>query len=128
MQTQQRILKFVTLTNWYLTLGASGLALLFGPLDFTLGVLSGGLIVTLNFHLLARTLKKALTPPHPAAPATVIIKFYLRFALSGLMIFILISRHYVNPFGLFFGLSVVVASIFLATLCELKKLILKEAL
>jgi hypothetical protein len=47
--------------------------------------------------------------------------------VSGFIIFILIAGHYVNPVGLVIGLSVVVASIMLATLRELKNLIFKEA-
>ena len=100
---------------------------MFSPPDFARGVLCGGLLVTLNFHLLAKTLKKALTPPHLASPKVVMAKYYVRFIISGFIIFILISKHLVNPLGLFLGLSVVVASIVLATACELKKLIFKEA-
>jgi hypothetical protein len=57
----------------------------------------------------------------------VLVKYYIRFAVSGLIIFFLISGGHVHPLGLFVGLSVVVASIFLAALCEVKKLIFKEA-
>jgi hypothetical protein len=80
-----------------------------------------------NFHLLARTLKKALTPPHLASANAILAKYYIRFILSGIIIFVLIAGHIVNPIGLILGLSVVVASIMLSTLCELKKLIFKEA-
>jgi hypothetical protein len=41
---------------------------------------------------------------------------------------VLIAGHFVNPIGLVLGLSVVVASIVLATLSEAKKLIFKEAI
>ena len=87
----------------------------------------GGLLVTANFHLLYRTLKKALTPPHVASHNVVLVKYYIRFIASGLIIFVLIAGHFVNPLGLVIGLSVVVASIILATIYELKKLIFKEA-
>ena len=83
--------------------------------------------MTVNFHLLARTLKNALTPPHLSSHNVVLIKYYIRFIVSGFIIFVLISKHIVNPLGLFIGLSVVVASIVVATVCELKNLILKEA-
>jgi hypothetical protein len=52
----------------------------------------------------------------------------MRFIASALIIFILISKHYVDPIGLFIGLSIVVASITIATMCEFKKLIFKEAI
>jgi hypothetical protein len=48
--------------------------------------------------------------------------------LSAVIIFVLITWHVVNPLGLILGLSVLVASIILATLRELKKLLLQEAL
>ena len=97
------------------------------PADFAGGILCGGLLVTANFHLLARTLKSALTPPHLSSHNVVIAKYFLRFIASGFIIFILIAGHIVNPVGLIIGLSVVVFSIMLATLCEIKKLFFKEA-
>jgi hypothetical protein len=127
VEIQQRILAFVTRTNWILFAVASILGFIFMPTDFAGGILCGGLLVTANFHLLARTLKSALTPPHLSSHNLVIAKYFLRFAISGFIIFVLIAGHYVNPLGLVIGLSVVVFSIMLATLCEIKKLIFKEA-
>ena len=49
------------------------------PADFAIGILCGGLLVTANFHLLARTLKKALTPPHLASHNVVIAKYFYAF-------------------------------------------------
>lgn len=96
--------------------------------NFAKGIIFGGLIVTINFHMLSRTLKKAFRPPHLASHNVILGKYYLRFILSGFIIFVLISKHYVDPIGLFIGLSVVVASIMLATICEVKKLFFKEAI
>ncbi len=101
--------------------------LLATPLDFALGILAGGLIVTVNFHLLYRTLKRSLTPPHIASHNVVLIKYYIRFILSAVIIFLLISNGYVEPLGLLIGLSIVVASIMLGTIREFTKLISKEA-
>ena len=95
--------------------------------DIALGIVSGGLIVTINFHLLARTLKKSFNLVKISSPNTILIKYYFRFIVSGLIIFFLITKHYVNPIGLFVGLSVVVVSITLATICELTRLVFKEA-
>ncbi|RPH51637.1 MAG: ATP synthase subunit I, partial [Desulfobacteraceae bacterium] len=114
MKIQQRILKFVTLTNWVLFCVASTTGFVVASPKFAMGIVSGGLIVTINFHLLYRTLKKALTPPHLASHNVVLAKYYARFMVSGFIIFILISGHYVHPVGLFVGLSVVVASITIA--------------
>jgi hypothetical protein len=124
---QKRILAFVTRSNWVLFLGTSLAGLAFSSFPFALGIILGGLIVTVNFHLLARTLRKALTPPRLSSHNVVIAKYYARFFVSGVIIFLLISKHIVDPLGLFIGLSVVVASITMATLLELKHLIVKEA-
>ena len=127
MDIQKRILTFVTRSNWILFLVASILGFMLLPNDFAKGVLFGGLLVTVNFHLLAGTLRKALTPPHLASHNLVIAKYFLRFIGSGFIIFVLIAGKFVNPVGLVIGLSVVVISIMLATLCEITKLIFKEA-
>jgi len=127
LDIQKRILHFITYANWVLFAAALIIGVVAFRLDFALGVFAGGLIVTINFHLLARTLKKSLTPPHIVSHNVIIAKYYVRFIASGIIIFFLISGHYVDPLGLFVGLSVVVASIVVATLRELKNLIFKEA-
>ena len=127
VEIQQRILIFVTRTNWILFATASIIGFLVFPANFARGVLFGGLLVTVNFHLLARTLRKALTPPNLSSHNVVIAKYYLRFIGSGFIIFVLIAGHFVHPVGLIIGLSVVVFSIILATLREFTKLIFKEA-
>lgn len=127
MEIQQRLLKFVTCANWVLFAVASILGGVLASPGFAKGIIFGGLIVTVNFHLLARTLKNALTPPHLSSHHVVLAKYYVRFTVSGFIIFMLIAKHVVDPRGLFIGLSVVVASIILATICELKKFIFKEA-
>ena len=124
---QLDIVKFVTLSNWiiFCIFGAAGFVVF--PSDFAFGIILGGLIVTINFHLLAKTLKKAFVPPKIASHNVILAKYYIRFVISGLIIFLLIAKHCVNPLGLLIGLSVVVVSIFLATLRELKNFIIKEA-
>ena len=127
MNIQQRLLIFVTRTNWVLFVIASVAAWQLASPGFAKGILFGGLLVTVNFHLLARTLKRSLTPPYLASHNSILAKYYLRFLISGVIIFLLIAGKVVNPVGLILGLSVVVASIMLATACEIKHLIFKEA-
>ncbi len=127
MEIQQRILIFVTRTNWILFAVASIMAFILFPAGYARGILFGGLLVTVNFHLLARTLRTALTPSHLSSHNVVIAKYFVRFIASGFIIFVLIAGHIVHPVGLIIGLSVVVFSIILATLREFTKLIFKEA-
>jgi len=127
VEIQQRILIFVTRTNWILFATASIIGFMLFPANYARGLFFGGLLVTVNFHLLARTLRTALTPPHLSSHNVVIAKYFLRFIVSGFIIFVLIAGHFVHPVGLIIGLSVVVFSIILATLREFTKLIFKEA-
>ncbi len=118
---QQHLLKFITYTNWILFFVASVLGLILSPPDFARGIIFGGLIVTINFHLLYRTLKKAFKPKHLSSLSVILAKRYFRFIVSGFIIFFLISKHYVDPLGLLIGLSVVVASIIFAAIFEFKQ-------
>jgi hypothetical protein len=127
LEIQQRIIKFVTRSNWILFGVASILGFVLLSRHVALGIFFGGLLVTINFHLLAKTLQKALAPPHLASHNLVLAKYYLRFLVSGFIIFLLIAGRIVHPVGLVVGLSIVVFSIILATVCEVKKLIFKEA-
>jgi len=128
VDTQKRILRCIVILNWVLFVVATFVGFLWLPKLFAMGILAGGLIVTVNFHLLWRTLKKAFIPERLVSHHVVIAKYYMRFFVSAIILFILISQHWVDPLGLFVGLSIVVTSIFLATLCEFKKLIFKEAI
>lgn len=127
MEIQHRLIKFITRTNWILFFIAGILGFVISPPAFAKGIFFGGLIVTINFHMLSRTLKNALTPPHLSSYNVILAKYYVRFVVSGIIIFILVAKGYVNPIGLIIGLSIVVASIILATIFELKRLIFKEA-
>lgn len=127
MKTQQRILKFVSYSNWLLLVVASAIGFSHFSFQVGLGIAAGGLIVTINFHLLAKTLKKAFTPPHIASAKGVIVKYYIRFILTAIIIFMLMISKHVDPLGLVVGLSVVVASMMFAALNEVRQLITKEA-
>jgi hypothetical protein len=127
VEIQKRILNFVTRANWILfAFGSIVGFFIFSPM-FAGGIFCGGLIVTVNFHLLTRTLRSALKPPHLSSHNVVIAKYFLRFIASGFIIFVLIAGRFVNPVGLVIGLSIVVFSIMIASAMEVKKLIFKEA-
>jgi hypothetical protein len=125
--SQQRIIRFVTCANWLL-LGAAAMIGFFGfSANVALGILCGGLIVSINFHLLSKTLKKALTPPCTSSVTSVLLKYYIRFIITAIVIYLLMITRKVDPLGLIAGLSIVVASMIFATLNEVRQLIMKEA-
>ncbi|MFP4193534.1 MAG: ATP synthase subunit I [Desulfosalsimonas sp.] len=128
MTIQQRLLKFIIRANWILLTAAAVTCFLATSLDFAIAVVIGGLIAVINFQLMYRTLKRSLTPPHMDSLNKVLAKYYVRFIITCAIIFILIARGYVEPPGLLIGLSIVVASIMLATAREVTKIIFfKEA-
>lgn len=132
MQDLTKVVDFVTKSNWLLLAGASMVALATTSTSFYLGVFLGGLIVAVNFHLLKNTIKNTIRPEVVSEKGrslvgNVLVKYYIRFGGSAVIIFLLISNHVVHPLGLLAGLSVVVASMFLATVLVLTRLLFKEA-
>jgi len=127
MHIERRVLRFLTLTNWIVFFVVTICGFILAPGPFAWGILAGGLIVTINFQLLYRSLSQALTPPHMTDAKVVLGKYYLRFLVSAVIVFVLIADHYVNPLGLIIGLSVVVMSIFITTLNEIRRIVFKEA-
>jgi ATP synthase I subunit len=132
MQDLQKLIDFVTRTNWFLFVAVSLIGLIIAPAKVALGITLGGLIVAINFHLLKNTLKNMFRPEvvlerGRSIVGNVMIKYYLRFVISAALILVLISKNIVHPLGLLVGLSVVVASIFVATAIEIKKILFKEA-
>ena len=102
--------------------------------EFALGILVGGLVAVVNFHLLHHALKGTLEPLacNPQAGASRAKAFFagrqlLRFFALLAIIFFLVGHGWVNIFGLLVGLSTVVLTLMLAALHETIKLKNKEA-
>ena len=98
MQDTQKIVNFVTTSNWILLLFGGMIGLMMTPMKFALGIILGGLIVAINFHLLKNTLKNMFRPEVVSEQGrslvgNVLVKYYIRFAISGMLIFLLISKH-----------------------------------
>jgi hypothetical protein len=99
--------------NWVILLILGAASGLFMTVQFTLGVILGGLIIIANFNLLHNTMRKAFSDQGAmkGKKMALIAKFYFRLAIMGLIIYILITEAWVNPLGLAVGLSIVVLSI-----------------
>ncbi len=132
MADLEKIVNFITRTNWLLFLGSSLTALLLASRTMYLGVFLGGLLVTVNFHLLKKTVadninRDVVMEKGKSLVGNLLLKYYLRFTVTAIIIFLLISTHSVHPLGLLAGLSVVVASTFIAAGIELTRILFKEA-
>jgi len=87
----------------------------------SLGILIGGLLVNINFHLLHHTLVNTLLVNK--TKEGMIPKSLLRLFVIGIIISIILIKGWVSIFGLVLGLSVVVINLFLLALMETKEII-----
>jgi hypothetical protein len=80
---------------------------------FVAGIVCGGLICIINFHWLYRNLRTVFAQLTEKAKSAVMIRYYLRFVLTAAVLFVVITREWVDIFGLVIGLSIVVVNIVL---------------
>lgn len=80
---------------------------------WTAGVLSGGLLAIANFGVLQHTVRRAFSPGgiHPGARFSIVGKYYLRLLAVGVILYVLITRGWIDPVGLVVGLSTVMVSL-----------------
>ena len=125
--------RHLKIANWSVMTVLVVAGYLWGGREFALGVLVGGLVVVINFHLLHQALRGTLgqlahqPQEAPRAKAFFAARQLLRFFALLLIIFLLVSYGWVNIFGLLVGLSTVVLTLMLAALHETIKLKNKEA-
>ena len=123
------------IANWLVLAGLILAGYLWLGREFALGILVGGLVVVINFHLLHQALRGTLERALAAGPeetkgrakAFFAARQLLRFFALLAIIFLLVSRGWVNIFGLLVGLSTVVLTLILAAIGEVIKLKNKEA-
>ena len=99
--------------NWIILMILGLASFFFMSSGFTLGVILGGLLIIANFSLLQHTVRRVFSPESAmkAKKSVMILKYYFRLAIMGIIIYILITRELVNPVGLTIGLSIIVISI-----------------
>lgn len=126
--------RHLKIANWVVLAGLVVAGFLWQGLEFALGILVGGLVAVVNFHLLHRTLKNTLERvglnPREAkgqAQAFFAARQLLRFFALVAIIYLLVRHGWVNIFGLLIGLSTVVLTLILAGINEMIKLRNKEA-
>ncbi|TFG92517.1 MAG: ATP synthase subunit I [Syntrophobacterales bacterium] len=103
--------KNIEIGNWVALGVILALSFLFLSGRFALGVLLGGLISIVNFYWLSRDLKGTLLRHADRAKPFMMVKFYIRFIVTGVVLFVVITRAPIDIFGLVLGLSVVVINV-----------------
>jgi hypothetical protein len=89
------------------------------PNKFALGILFGGLISILNFHWLYRDLQNVFKQLTGSAKSSIMFKYYIRFALTAVVLYFVISKAFVDVIALIIGLSIVVITIVFTTVVTL---------
>ena len=102
--------------NWLILAGLVALSTLLWNVRFSVGVAAGGITANLSFLLLHQTLRRMFV--HNMAqgkkkPAVlgVIIRYYIRFIFTGLIVLVLLKYKLADPIGLLIGLSVIVINL-----------------
>jgi len=95
-------------------------ALLFSS-KFTLGVLLGGLISIVNYHWLYRDVKMVFQHLNDRAKSRIMFKYYIRFGVTAIVLFFIVSSQIVDVIGLLIGLSTVIINIALTAVMALSK-------
>jgi len=109
----QRFHNILRMLNWLVLLCFS-LASYFSMSPYwTAGVILGGLVAIANFNVLQHTVRRAFSPEgiHQGARFSIVGRYYLRLLALGVILYVLITRGWIDPVGLAVGLSTVVLSI-----------------
>lgn len=114
--------------NWGVLLALTSVSYFVMSQAFTVGIVIGGLIALASFHILQHTIRKGFAPERAqkTKKAFIIAKFYLRLGATGTLIYLVISRQWVDPVGLTIGLSIVVISIVIFGIMSIRKVFSEE--
>jgi len=113
--------KRLELTNWIILGILTLISFFFMPRKFALGMLLGGFISIVNFHWLVRDLRKAFRGLSEKSNSTVMFKYYIRFAVTAIALYFIITGDIVDIIGLLIGLSTVVIAIVITTVALYSK-------
>ncbi len=97
------------------------------PRAFALGVLFGGAYSVLNFRLMQVTFDKAMKMPSARAQKYVQTRYFLRYLLTGVVIYVAIINPWVNIIGVLLGLVAVKISVLINTTVSKKNVLINEA-
>ena len=89
----------------------------FASLEFTYGLIAGGILILISFYGLQKSIFNALKVSPSAMPGparlkfTIIIKNFIRLIIIGFCLYYLISSEFINTIGLLLGLSILLIAI-----------------
>ena len=113
--------KKLEIANWIILAVLFIPSFIFAPIKFSLGVLLGGFISILNFYGMELGLRSLFRNPTGNVKRPTMIKYYIRLALTAVVLYLLITADTVHVVGLIIGLSVVVINIVFTVITTLAK-------
>jgi len=108
--------KKLEIANWIILGILLLLGFVFMPYRFAFGMLIGGFISIINFYWLGRDLRKAFNRISERSNSSIMFKYYIRFAVTAVALYFIISGDLVDIIGLLVGLSTVVIAIVFTTI------------
>ena len=118
---KDQLQKKIEIVNWIILAIFFIPSLILGTFKFALGVLLGGFISILNFYWMKRSLSRVFEKLSGNVKGAVVFKYFIRLALTAIILYFLISNDTVNIIGLIIGLSVVVIAIVVTVITTLTK-------
>jgi hypothetical protein len=77
------------------------------PMTWLYGYIFGGAIGILNFMLLAKTMEKAVEMSPHKAQGYATVNYFIRFAITGVVLFIALKADYINALAVIVGLILI---------------------
>lgn len=102
---QKKIVTYTLVVMFVIAIGALWMAE--KPKPFIYAIVFGTLIGILNFRNLALTLEKAVTMDPAAAQIYASAKYFIRFLINAVVIFVSIKADYLNVLGTVIGLFLI---------------------
>ena len=99
-----------------LVLSIASIAILNYPIKFILGLCFGSLIGILNFFELSNTLAKAVTFSPDKAQSFTTKKYFIRFILTAIVLYVSVTADHINVIGTIIGLLLIKVVIFATNL------------
>lgn len=106
----------IELTGWVLLALLIAGSLPFRSYRLTLGIALGGIISVINFHMLSGNLRNFFVQDVNRIKVAVVRRYYIRMAITAILLFLIISGNIADVIGIVIGLSVIVLDITLTTI------------
>jgi len=113
-QTQTFIIRTLLIVDLFVI--AASFFLFKDPKAFILGLIFGSAISVLNFIELANTLNRAVHMPPEKAQSFTVIKYFIRYIVTAVVLFVSIVAPYINVLGTILGLVIIKIIILISNL------------